>query len=105
MDNKDDIFEFEDEPKVVSLSNIMETIPDNSRTEQIPFKIWSKKYNNEWRWRIIEFENNTVCEISVVSIDNPTRLYYNNKGEWVNRDISNIYDDYVIKTYYHYSNE
>jgi len=102
---EDSIFlkEIEDDTRV-SYSNVMETIPDDARTERLPYKIWSNKYKTEWRWRFFEFQNGvSVAEISYLSMDKPNRLYYNNKGEWVERELTTVYDDYLVKSYYYYT--
>ena len=89
----------------ISYSNVMETIPEKSTHIKLSYKEWSRKFKYEWRWRFLEFENDiSVVEISYISTNSSVRLYYNNKGEWVERDIQNVYDDYVSKTYYHYTN-
>lgn len=100
------IFSADDEESSsqISFSNVMETIPTDARTEKLPYKTWKNKYKSEWRWRFMDFDNGkSSVEISYITPNNPSRLYYNNKGEWVERDISSVYDDYVSKTYYYYS--
>lgn len=60
----------------------------------------------EWRWRIFKFQDreNEIVEISQKK-PNKKRLYINNKGEWVESEVSEDYDVFVIHEYYHYTDE
>lgn len=58
----------------------------------------------EWRWRIFKFpdKEREIVEISYKSPDQK-RLYINNKGNWVNREVGTEFDIYVTSEYYHYT--
>ena len=85
----------------ITHTNILESIPDNclsTRLDKIP--------NNytEWRWRILEFtDGKQVLEISYYKSMFKNRIYFNKYGDWVEREISKEYDEYVIKEYYYYT--
>jgi hypothetical protein len=89
--------------KKITFTNVMETIPQNS-TEVASIN-WKEERKTEWRWRFMEFSNNhKIVEISYQTY-NSDRHYFNKFGNWVKRDIPNVYNNYVIKEYYYYSNE
>lgn len=61
------------------------------------------KTKTEWRWRIFKMPGyeNEIVEITQKK-PGQKRLYINKNGEWVNYDLSEDYDIYVIHEYYHY---
>lgn len=98
---QDEINRSSDIAKKITYTNVMETIPENS--SESPLDGWKDERKTEWRWRFMEFANNhKTVEISYMPY-NGKRKYFNRNGEWVERDISEIYDEYVIKEYYYYS--
>lgn len=62
------------------------------------------KTKTEWRWRIFKFPNkeNDVIEISYKS-PHEKRKYINKTGDWVERNIGEEFDIYVIDEFYHYT--
>lgn len=86
----------------LTYTNILETIP-NSKLET-PIVEWQKNHKTEWRWRFLKFDNRHVAEISYVDRIANKRLYFNKHGEWVERVVSPVYDPYVDKIYYVYTN-
>lgn len=89
--------------KKITFTNVMETIPQNST--ETSSSNWKEEKKTEWRWRFMEFANNhRIVEISYQTY-NDDRYYFNKFGNWVKRDIPKVYDNYVIKEYYYYSNE
>ena len=43
------------------------------------------------------------AEISYYNLENKRRLYKLGDGNWVHRDISDEYDNNVIRSYYYYT--
>ena len=88
----------------LTYTSILESIPENKLEK--PLENWNNKYKTEWRWRFlrIKYQNieRYVVEISYTS--NNKRLYFNRFGEWVERDVDQLYDQFVEKIYYVYSN-
>jgi len=87
--------------KNISYTSILKTIPDNY--QKTPLLNWSQQYKTEWRWRFLKF-NKMVVEISYQKANSNQRIYYNKHGNWVERDIDKIYDQYVDDEYYCYTN-
>ena len=85
-------------PKL-TLTSIIDSIPvPNYPVGQFE---WEKNHATEWRWRILNIEGKEKVEISYLK--NNKRIYYTKYGEWVERNISPVYDKYVEKEYYAYS--
>jgi len=110
MENSHDIFEKHEKNKDISgkitYTNIMESIPENYLEQ--PIINWKQKYKTEWRWRILKFsteneEKKYVVEISYMKYNSNKRIYFNRFGEWVERTIDPIFDQFVIKQYYVYN--
>lgn len=91
--------ELENENKL-TYTVVYDSIPDHSNLVSI--EGWEKKYLVEWRWRFLQFNDRKVVEISYQN-KNKERYYMNKYGEWVKRNISNIYDKLVIEEYYYYT--
>ncbi len=88
----------------ISYTNVLETIPEGS----FPHRVlnWRKMKKIEWRWRFLELPNGKfTVEISRLSYDEDKRLYFNKYGRWVYRDVDPIYDQYVKKECYCYSDD
>ena len=87
----------------ITYTNIMDIIPTGSTETRL--NNWEKEYNTEWRWRFMELpEDRLIVEMSYTTNDNKDRIYFNRYGKWVKRDIDPIYDNFVTKQYYYYSN-
>ena len=87
----------------ITYTNIMDLIP-NGNTEK-KLNNWEHQYTTEWRWRFLELpEDRITIEMSFIKNDNKDRIYFNRYGQWVNRYVDPIYDNYVTKQYYYYSN-
>lgn len=104
----------------VTYTNIMNTIPENKLDKPIPD--WRKKYKTEWRWRFLKLigfsggkssssESNKVkkteryvVEISFIKNNSNKRMYFNRFGQWVEREVDPIFDNFVEKEYYIYTN-
>ena len=90
-------------------TQILNLIP--SSAVKTPIDNWQIKYKTEWRWRFMKFQNKSVAEISFIkNKTNSSRLYYNplsqnESDEYIKRDISSIYDDYVTEQYFVYTKE
>ena len=84
----------------VSYTNIIEAIPEDKVTKRL-FG-WEKIFNKEYRWRILEFNNKKVAEISYMNCNGP-RVYFTKEGEWGTRDVPCIYDSYVIEEFFYYT--
>lgn len=85
----------------LSKKEIMESIPENCLKVQ---NVDLSKTNAEWRWRFFKFPNkkNEVIEMSYKQ-PNKNRKYINKDGEWVEREIGDEFDKFVISEYYHYT--
>lgn len=87
---------------VLSKKEIINSIPQpvfKNRDQNL------SKINIEWRWRFFKIPNkkNEVVEISYKHPDQK-RKYINQLGEWVEKEISSEFDQFVIDEYYHYNN-
>jgi hypothetical protein len=83
---------------IVYKKDILNTIPEEHYYEK----------NNElsiikieWRWRFYKINDKEYIEISKKQHGNK-RLYINNDYEWVERNISNIFNTYITKEIYAY---
>lgn len=86
----------------ITLTNILNLIPENSTKDQIIN--WKKSYKTEWRWRFLGLNpERKVVEISFINSDNK-RVYFNRYGNWVERNIDPEYDKFVIDQYFYYTN-
>ena len=82
------------------IEDIFGTIPKESVIKR---DINLAKTHTEWRWRFFQFNKIKKIEISNLSPITNKRLYLNNMNKWVERNVSDEYDKYVIKEYYYYS--
>jgi hypothetical protein len=87
----------------ITYTDILGTIPPNSSEFPKESNEWKNNKLTEWRWRFLQFNNFKTVEISSLKYNNNTRLYFNNKGNWVYRTVPKVYDDYVIKEFYYYT--
>jgi hypothetical protein len=82
-----------------SKSEIMKSIPDNSlknTNEEL------SKTKIEWRWRFFKIPNkNDIIEISFKK-PNENRKFINKNGDWIDFNIDDIFDQFVIDSFYHY---
>jgi hypothetical protein len=102
--SKDDIQDNDNISGKITYTNIMESIPENHYDK--PLKFWNKKYSTEWKWRFLRIKNNKV-ERYVVEISytkNGKQFYFNKFGEWVESKVDSVYDQFVEKEYYVYTN-
>ena len=88
-------------------TEIYDTIPGDKRTTPLPN--WRKSYHVEWRWRflkippgILDKKRRFVAEISYINYDSKKRVYYNNRGERVYREVPSALDRYVTEEFYSY---
>lgn len=91
----------------ITFTNIMNVIPKDSYEK--PIDNWRKENKTEWRWRFLEIPNDKknirkVIEISYMNSDSNKRIYFNRYGEWVERNVDPIFDRFVKKQHYYYSN-
>jgi len=90
----------------ITYTDILESIPENKLEERLDG--WEKLYETEWRWRFLEIPNQgttrNVIEISYLRKKSNKRIYFNKYGEWVKRDVDPIFDQYIKKVYYVYTN-
>ena len=93
-----------------NMNNTYSSLSKKEIIGSIPTDYLKKQYTNlskthaEWRWRFFKFPNksNEVVEISYKP-PNEKRKYISKDGEWVERDIGNEFDTFVISEYYHYT--
>ncbi len=85
----------------LSKKEILNSIPSNHLKG--PDDVLAKNMI-EWRWRFFKFpdKNNEVVEISYKFPDE-SRKFINNKGEWVEREISKDFDIFMVSEYYSYT--
>lgn len=93
----------------ITATNVLETIPVNCLTEQSK-QDWRKLGQTEWRWRFLtigDTKKKSTVEISYLKYDAKPdeRVYFNNEGKWVVRNVDPIYDQFVTKTLYYYSTD
>lgn len=62
-----------------------------------------QKDYTEWRIRHFLINKKRIVEISY--LDNDKRLYLNKNNEWVERNVSTEFDQYVIETKYYYTSK
>lgn len=112
MDNSNIFIKHKDiereEHKLV-LKDLIESIPEDRYTEQ---QTDLKKDHLEWRWRIFMYNDKKIVEISIntpETIDasgnvvNSARKFIDKYGKWVQRDVDELFDKYVIEQYYYYT--
>jgi hypothetical protein len=87
----------------ITYTNILDTIPFDSKEFPMEKTNWKELNKIEWRWRFLKFNDKTTVEISYINPNSTHRTHFNKKGEWVERDVPKIYDEYVDKTYYYYT--
>lgn len=116
MDNNSSIFmshnEMDDNDIAgkITYTNIINTIPKEKLEK--PLSDWRKKYNTEWRWRFLKLTESSsnkkrdrhVVEISYQKSNSKKRIYFNRHGQWVEREIDPVFDNFVDKEYYIYTN-
>ena len=87
----------------LNYQQVKESIPTDSQTT--PLKNWNILNKMEWRWRFMDLPNERhIVEISRMTPFSINREYVKSNGEWVFRNISCVYDDYVTEQYYFYTN-
>lgn len=94
----------------ITYTEILDSMPHNKMEK--PINDWKKTYSTEWRWRFLRFtvvDNDKeiekyVVEISYIKYNSIKRVYFNRYGQWVTRDVDQIYDKFVEKEYYVYTN-
>ena len=80
---------------------ISSTIPKDATSK--PNLEFLEMGRTEWRWRILEFnENDKKIEISYYTPNDKKRFYFNNIGKWVEKNIDPMYDELVIDEKYYY---
>ena len=84
-------------------NELIKSIPNNCSNIQNT-KLLNNGYN-EWRWRILNINNNIKVEISYYNLRNKRRLYKNKKGDWVHRNIPSEYDNFVVESYFYYTSD
>ena len=85
-------------------AEILKTIPENSYSVPQP----DKQNKVETRWRFLNIpstkNNKFVTEISKKT-ENTERLYLNKYKKWVPYFVDPIFDQYVVKQYFYYSDQ
>lgn len=89
-----------DRNQVLSKFQVMQTIPSNAFTKK------DEKLSNiskEFRWRIIKLENksNEIIEISY-KLPNVPRMFLSKTGKWIDAEVSEQFDQFVVSEYYVY---
>ena len=116
MDNNSSIFMCQNETNdndiagKITYTNIINTIPEEKLDK--PIIDWKKKYKTEWRWRFLKLTESSsnkkrernVVEISYQKNNSNKRVYFNRHGEWVERVVDPVFDSFVEKEFYIYTN-
>jgi len=96
----DNIFDKVTQNKKVNKIEILKTIPQTAQL--YPDELKQRDYT-EWRWRIYNFNNRELIEISYM--EKGKRKFLTNNGNWIEYNKSlDIFSKYMIKEYYYYSN-
>ncbi len=115
MDTTDSVFipqhtGYPDVAGMITYTEFIDSIPADRH--EVPIIDWQKHYKTEWRWRFLKFpvgsrdgreSDRHVIEISYVNASSPNRVYLNRYGEWVERKVDSIFDDYVAKSFFVYT--
>jgi len=87
----------------ITYTELINNIPKNS--VKTPIEGWQSKYTTEWRWRFLKFIEDKVMrhvvEISYMKMDGP-RMFLDEYGEWIEKEIDPVYDRCVQEAYYVY---
>jgi ABC-type proline/glycine betaine transport system permease subunit len=85
---------------VLSKFEVMRTIPT---VALLKHDVIAMSTSKELRWRIFKLphKENEIIEISH-KLPNEPRMFMNKSGKWVNREISNEYNQFLRKEYYVY---
>jgi hypothetical protein len=81
----------------INFNKLFDSIPKPHYYKPIVFKDKSV----EIRCRILKINQIDFVELSILK-PNTNRKYLNNTNEWIEYDVSNKYDIYVVKTIYSY---
>jgi len=86
---------------VLSKEEVLNSIP-KSATEKCNKEL--ALTHNEYRWRIIKLpdKNKEFVEISMKP-PNKNRLFMSQNTSWIEHDQDNVYDQFVIKSYFYYA--
>jgi hypothetical protein len=80
---------------------LLESIPPDTFPEEQVDLVGNKI---EWRWRFLDIYGKKLVEISYLPLKGcGDRKYIDRFGKWVDRNIDPIYDRYVVKKHYYYS--
>jgi len=102
MEQDSDIFARHDETEhILKKSQIKKNIPASAVKEP---DANLHKTHAEWRWRWLNINGKELVEISCRKT-NGVRKYFDKFGDWVEYDVSEEYNKYVIDTYYYYAME
>lgn len=87
---------------ILSKYEVMQTIPSIAVFKKDEH---ASELCKELRWRIFKFpeRENEIVEISY-KLPNEPRMFMNKYGKWVNRDIGDEYNQFLVKEYYVYEN-
>ena len=88
----------------IEYESIIKTIPENSYEEPQE----DKKNKIETRWRFLEIRNTpTIKTVVEISKCKPgfEREYLNKNMKWIPASVDPIFDQYVVKQYYYYSDQ
>lgn len=89
---------------VPTYTTVLNSVPKGGTELQLLDWI-SKGYKREWRWRFLKLpDNRRTVEISYINSNNSNRMYFNKNSQWVERDVSEVYDQFVNQILYYYSN-
>jgi len=98
----------EEQHMVLSLQDILESIPKNASSEPSPCILGGgaatpdmDKTHTEWRWRFFNLNGRKLVEISKLS-PGEDRIYMDNTGNWSTYSLKKDWDQYITETKYCY---
>ena len=63
---------------------------------------WRKEQFIEWRWRLFLYNDFKYIEVSYLKYDEDNRIFLNNKGDWVMKEIEPDFKDNLLEIKYYY---
>ena len=101
MSESSEIFKKVENDLSLSKTDLQKMIPGDCNTDRDEDM---ETTHTEWRWRILKIGKTKYIEIS---FKNPgeKRKYINLDGDWVDREISDEFDRFVVKHYYKYTKD
>lgn len=98
MEKQKSIFKKSSE-STINIGDLMKTIPPNTMPHEDPELM---KTMIEWRWRFFNINGHHFVEISKKKPEDK-RLYVNSNGDMIEKEIDDIWNQYIEKEKYYYT--